>query len=301
MVLVAALVRASGAAGATHPLDPLDAAEITTAVAALRAAGHADDATMFATVTLLEPPKAQVLAWKPGQPIARAAAVTLRRNATTYEARVDLATAKVTSFAAIPGAQPIISLPEILAATDLSTQDLRIQDGLRKRGITDMSQVFCAPRTIGNFGRPEDSGRRLVKVDCFDTSGLKTDVFANPVEGLIATVDLDRREVLSVTDLGVVPVPRGSSEIDPDSLGPQRLVKPVTQSLPEGSNIQVDGWTVRWQKWGFHLGWEARAGTVLSQVTFDEGSGPRSILYQGAIAEIYVPYQDPTEGWYYRT
>jgi primary-amine oxidase len=301
LVIVSALLFATRAAGATHPLDPLEGSEITAAVAALRAAGQADDATVFASVTLLEPPKTQVLAWKRGQPIPRAAAVVLRRNATTYEARVDLTTGKVIAYTAIPGAQPTVTMPEILGAIELTTKDPRMQAGLRKREITDMSQVFCAPRTAGNFGRPEESARRLVKVDCFDIRGVKTDVFANPVEGLIATVDLDRREVLAVTDLGVVPVPRGGSEIDPGSLGPQRVVKGIVQSMPEGSNIHLDGWTVRWQKWAFHLGWESRAGTVISQVTFDEGGGPRSILYQGAIAEIYVPYQDPTEGWYYRT
>jgi primary-amine oxidase len=300
-LVAAVLLRATCAAGATHPLDPLDASEITATIAALRSAGHADARTVFASVTLLEPLKPEVLAWKPGEPFPRAAAVVLRRNATTYQARVDLNTGKVTAFNAVPDAQPTVTLPEILAAIELTTGDRRMQAGLRKRDITDMSQVFCAPRTVGNFGAAEAPARRLVKVDCFDIRDVGTDVFANPIEGLNAIVDLDRREVLSVTDFDVVPVPRGGSELDPGSLGPQRAVKPVVQSMPEGTNITLDGWTVRWQKWSFHLGWESRAGTVLSQVTFDEGRGPRSILYQGAIAEVYVPYQDPTQGWYYRT
>ena len=300
-VFLTALLAATGASGATHPLDPLDAEEITAAVAILRAAGHADAATVFGSITLREPPKPSVLAWKAGQPIPRAAAVVLRRNATTYEAVIDLSTRTVSSFTAVPGAQPTVTMPEILGAIEVTLADPRMQSGLSKRGLTDMAQVFCAPRTVGNFGRPEEARQRLVKVDCFDIRGVKSDVFANPVEGLIALVDLDRRQVLDVKDLGVVPVPRGDSELDPASLGPQRTVKPVVESIPDGSNITLDGWTVRWQKWAFHIGWESRAGTVLSQVTFDEGRGPRSILYQGAIAEIYVPYQDPTEAWYYRT
>jgi primary-amine oxidase len=301
LTLIIWLLPVAGAAGATHPLDPLDSGEITAAVAALRAAGHADETTVFASVTLREPPKASVLRWKPGLPIPRAAAVVLRHKATTYEAVVDLSTRTVTSYTAVPGVQPTVTMPEILAAIELTTKDSRMQSGLQKRGLTDMSQVFCAPRTVGSFVRPEHAGRRLVKVDCFDIRGVRSDVFANPVEGLIALVDLDRREVLEVTDAGVVPVPRGDTELDPQSLGPQRTVRPVVQSMPEGSNITVDGWMVRWQKWAFHIGWESRAGTILSQVTFDDGRGPRSILYQGSIAEIYVPYHDPTAGWYYRT
>ena len=40
----------------------------------------------------------------------------------------------------------------------------------------------------------------------------------------------------------------------------------------------------------------ARA-TVISLVTYDG----RSVLYQGALAEVFVPYQDPSTNWYYRT
>src|SRR5690348_23353 len=80
---------------AAHPLDALSGAEIETAVAALRAAGHADAATRFALIDLDEPAKAAVLAWKPGEAFVRKAFVMARRDRTVYEAVVDLATAKV--------------------------------------------------------------------------------------------------------------------------------------------------------------------------------------------------------------
>ena len=98
-----------------------------------------------------------------------------------------------------------------------------MQAGLRKRGITDFEKLFCAPRTAGNFGTEMEKTRRIVKVDCFDIQGVKTDIFANPIEGLFATVDLDRGKVLEVTDLGVVPVPGGDLELDPASIGAQRV------------------------------------------------------------------------------
>jgi Cu2+-containing amine oxidase len=35
-------------------------------------------------------------------------------------------------------------------------------------------------------------------------------------------------------------------------------------------------------------------------VTYNDQGNPRNILYQGYLAEMFVPYQDPSEGWYYR-
>ena len=285
---------------AQHPLDALDASEITGTTAILRSAGHADDKTLIASITLQEPPKADVLAWKSGDPIPRRAKAVLRRNSTTFEAVVDLQNGKVQSHKEMPGAQPFVTYPEILSAIEVTTRDPKMREGLQKRGITDLEKLFCAPRTAGNFGTEAERTKRIVKVDCFDIRGVRSDVFANPIEGLFATVDLDRGEVLEVTDLGVVPVPGGNSELDPASIGSQRAVKPLVQTAPEGSNIAFDGSMLRWQKWAFHLRWDIREGVVVSLVNYLDASGPRSVLYQGHLSEIFVPYQDPTEGWYYR-
>jgi primary-amine oxidase len=288
-------------ASVNHPLDALTAEEITSAASLLREAGHADNETLFASIKLQEPQKSVVLAWKEGQPIARAAEVIFRKNAKTYEAVVDLVSGKVISHKQIPGAQPFLTMPEIMSAIEVTLADPKMQEGLRKRGITDFGKVFCAPRTIGNFGSEIEQTRRLTKVDCFDIRDVKSDVFANPIEGIFATVDIDSRQVLKVTDLGVVPVPRGNSELDPASTGVRSTVKPLLQSSPHGSNIKIKGSFVLWQNWNFHVRWDIRSGVVVSLVNYTEKNGPRSILYQGYLSEIFVPYQDPTESWYYRT
>ena len=302
-VLLPALISilpSGSALAAQHPLDALDASEISATMAVLRRAGHADDRTLIASLTLQAPPKEQVLAWKAGDPLPRKAKVVLRHDATTYEAVVDLGSGQVLSHRAVPGVQPMVTLPEILSAIELTTGDPRLREGLRKRDITDFEQLFCAPRTAGNFGAEPERTKRIVKVDCFDIRGARSDVFAKPIEGLFATVDLDRREVLTVTDLGVVPIPGGNSELDPDSTGPLRPLRPIVQSAPQGSNITLDGSMVRWQNWSFHVRWELREGVVVSLVNYLDGNRPRSVLYEGHLSEIFVPYQDPSEGWYYR-
>ncbi|HJZ13315.1 MAG TPA: tyramine oxidase, partial [Acidobacteriota bacterium] len=283
-----------------HPLDGLEAAEITRTAAILKSAGHIDDRTLIALIDLYEPAKSDVLSWKKGDPIPRMTLAVLRKNAKTYEAVVDLRDGKIKSLREIPGAQPFVTLPEILSAIQITTSDARMQQALKKRGVGDFEKVFCAPRTVGNFGEEAERTRRIVKVDCFDISDVKTDVFAKPIEGLFATVDLDQRAVMEITDLGVVPIPGGRYELDTASIGAQRKVNPLVVSAPKGTNIEIKDSFIRWQKWSFHWRWDIRAGVVLSLVGFDEGSGPRSVLYQGSLAEIFVPYQDPTKGWYFR-
>ena len=300
VLLMAALASSDARAEAGHPLDALDAQEIATTAALLRDAGHTDAATAFAEISLREPPKDAVLGWKPGESFPRTAEAVFRRDGITRVARVDLRERTIAQIREVPGAQPLIPLPEVLAASAATAANPQMQRGLARRGIEDFSQLFCAPRTVGNFGRPEEQSRRLVKVDCFDTRGVETDVFATPIEGLFATFDLDTREVIEVTDLGVVPIPPGRHELDVESVGPQRSARPIVQSAPEGSNIERNGSVIEWQKWSFHVRWDLRSGVVLSLVSFDEGGGPRSVLYQGSMAEIFVPYQDPTPGWYYR-
>ncbi len=300
VLIVALLVPGLASAAATHPLDSLDAQEIVGAVSLLRKAGHADGDTYFASISLREPPKATVLAWNAGEPILRAADVVMRAKQRTYAAVVDLSRGQVESFRELPGVQPSIGPQEFSLASGSATADSRMREGFEKRGITDSSQLFCAPRSIGNFGEPEERSRRLVKVDCFDIRGVRTNVFATPIEGLFATVDLDTGEVLEVTDLGVLPLPPGVGEIDVESIGAQRTANPIVQSAPLGSNVRIDGSVVRWQKWSFHLRWDVRAGAIISQVSFDEGDSPRSVLYRGSMGEIFVPYQDPTTGWYFR-
>src|SRR5436190_16328710 len=74
----------------THPLDPLTAPEIETAAAVLSGLPQFPKSGEFAALVLKEPPKADVLAFQAGAPIARQAfAVVLDRPTNrTFEAVV---------------------------------------------------------------------------------------------------------------------------------------------------------------------------------------------------------------------
>ena len=61
------------ARAAEHPLDPLSYQETWRVLELLRETGHMDRDTRFSELTLLEPDKRDVLAWRPGAEILRAA------------------------------------------------------------------------------------------------------------------------------------------------------------------------------------------------------------------------------------
>lgn len=286
---------------AQHPLDALSAEEITASVRLLRAAGHVTRQTLLLSLTLEEPPKSLVLGWKSGDPIPRAARAVVRHDSRTFEAIIDLSAEQILSFAPLTEGQALLALPEMSRAARAALADPRVREQLTKRGVTDFKKVVCGSRTVGNFGRAEEQTRRLVKLDCFDLSQEATNLFATPIEGLYVTVDVDERKVVDIVDTGVVPIPPGTYPFAAKAQGTRRARNPITTNRPQGHTFTLEGSLVEWRNWRFHLRWDVRAGLILSVVTYIDRGKKRSVLYQGSIAEIYVPYQDPTEGWYYRT
>jgi primary-amine oxidase len=293
---------ATMAAVVTHPLDPLTADEYHATLQVLRAANKIDDATRFPLISLHEPDKRRVLAWKPGEPIQRAAFVMVKQGAQTFEAVVDLTGRKLESWREMPGVQPSLLFEEGVGVQEIALRDPAFLAALAARGISDTSQLLCVPLTIGYFNIPEEAGQRLMKVPCYSTEDSATNLFARPIEGLFALVDLNARKVLKVVDTGTRPLPQRSYEFSEDAVGKLRdPMKPVQIAQPQGSNIVVNGHAITWDTWSFHQRLDKRSGLVISQVTYRDQATPRSILYQGSLSEVFVPYMDPDLGWYWRS
>lgn len=49
--------------------------------------------------------------------------------------------------------------------------------------------------------------------------------------------------------------------------------------------------------WEFHVRANYRSGNIISQIKKDG----RSVLYQGFVSEVFVPYESPETDWYWRT
>ena len=294
------VVRAEGAAP-THPMDALTSDEIRSAAAIMRAAGNLDDATRVVFLTVDENPKAEVRAWKPGQPFARRAFAVLLKGASLMEVRVDLDAHTLMSSQKVANHQAAITYEEMVAASEIPKSDERWRAAMAKRGITDFAKIACFPLSVGPVVDPAFAGRRILNVPCVDTTGASNNLWGKPIENLFATVDISERKVLSVTDLGPVPLPSTVPSHAYDDSGKYRaLPKPVEIAAPRGSNIRVDGGMVHWDNWTFHVRLEPRTGIVLSTVRYDDHGTVRDILYQLSASEMFVPYMDPEKSWSYR-
>ncbi|MBA4053929.1 MAG: hypothetical protein C0490_04385, partial [Marivirga sp.] len=88
-----------------HPLDPLNETEIKTVKQLLFAEHKIDSTYRFFVINLKEPPKAEIMCYKPGQPYRREAFAVLYNwsSNSTFETVVDLVAKKVRSFDHIAG------------------------------------------------------------------------------------------------------------------------------------------------------------------------------------------------------
>jgi primary-amine oxidase len=293
---LALLLLTAGAAGgaAAHPLDPLSATEIETAVAVLRAAGDVDAATRYSQLGLDEPDKREVLAWVPGQPAHRKAFIVARRDRTVFEGRVDLDGRRVERWQAVPDVESALLDEEVGRARRITTADAGWRAAMRKRGFKAFDKIFCAPLAAGYSADPGEAGRRLVKVVCFAGPTDGADVWDRPIEGLIAVVDLDANRVIRLVDEGAAPIAAKTPSLG----GPAR---PTPATAPAPRELVAAGNAARWHNWSFHYRLDRRAGLILSLLRYDDGGKKRLVLYRGSLAEMFVPYMDPDSGWSFRT
>jgi primary-amine oxidase len=251
--------------------------------------------THFISVLLHEPDKQAVLAWKPGQNAPREADVTLMHKGVTIEARVDLVAKKLESWKEIPGAQTAIFVSEIEGMSDTILADQRVKAALGKRGITDLNMVECDSVPLAYFAYPEQERHRIGFVDCSVLHGAYHG-WGRTVPGLTIEVDLVERKVLQVIDEGSLPPsPPTNFEEAPES--PRPGTKPGIISQPMGPSFQIKDGEVAWQNWRFRFRLDSRNGVILSLVRFDDGGHLRSVLYEGMVSELFVPYMDATRGW----
>jgi primary-amine oxidase len=285
----------------SHPLDPLTPDEIRRASAAVRATHDLGAGMMFETVTLHEPAKDAVRSFEPGKPFPREAFVCAfdRTHGTVFEARVDLRTDTVVDWRPVPGVRPRILVDDITLVGEVARADLRFREALAKRGIADFENVQVDPWSAGNYGLPDEEGRRLCHTFCWYRTEKNDNGYAHPVEGLCAVVDLDRAEVLRIDDYGVADVPRQTRNYAARYQKTFRDdVRPLEIVQPDGPSFRIEGNEVRWQKWRLRIGFNAREGLVLHAIGYEDGGRLRPVLHRAALSEMVVPYGHPGGGHY---
>ena len=285
----------------SHPLDPLTAQEIVAASSILRRERRLDSRVRFETVVLKEPDKDEVLSFRPGDPIRRNAFLVILDNedGATYEAVVSLDSERVTGWKHIPGVQPRIMFDEFSECEAAVRTNPEFLAALRKRGISDPDLVMVDPWSAGNYGYPDEEGRRLALARSFLRSSPTDNGYARPIEGLSALVDLNRMEVMRIDDYGVIPLPPNPGNYAAEFVGRFRQdLKPLEITQPEGPSFTVDGHAVTWQKWRLRVGFTPREGLVLHTVGYEDQGRIRPILYRAALSDMVVPYGDPGRDHY---
>ena len=285
-----------------HPLDPLTADEINVTVEILRASGKAGENSRFSTIVLREPPKSEVLSFKPGSQFRREAFAVIYERARnkTFEAIVDLNKKALVSWKEVPGAQPTFMIEDFLLTQQIVENDARWQAAIRKRGITDFKNVQVDAWSAGFFGTADEQGARVARAVSYYNEGTKN-AYARPIEGVIAYVNLNTKKVYKLVDTGVVSVPKERGELDMKSIGKMREApRALKVTQPDGASFEVIGSEVRWQKWRFRFGMHPREGLVLNTVGYEDDGKLRPILYRASLSEMVVPYGDPQAGWFFR-
>jgi primary-amine oxidase len=282
-----------------HPLAPLTADEIRTVRDVVAGAGLVDDTTRFVYVGLEEPAK-EALYPVPAEDLERTVRVLLHdvRTPAAKDLLVSVTQRRIASArnlnAAEDGHLPVLDEEFELVEQVLST-DERWLKALQARGL-DVADVRVAPLSAGVFEYPDEEGRRILRGLAFRQDHPKDHAWAHPIDGLVAYVDVMNRSVDQVIDFGAVPVPEESGNYDdPEVVGPRRTTqKPIDITQPEGPSFALDGNLVNWENWSLRVGFDVREGVVLHQIGFHEGERVRPIIHRASIAEMVVPYADPS-------
>lgn len=94
-----------------------------------------------------------------------------------------------------------------------------------------------------------------------------------------------------------MPVPTGSTNFEEAPEKARVGTTPLEMRQPLGPSFQVANGEVTWQNWHFRFRLDPRVGPVINLAGFEDNGHVRSVLYQGSLSELFVPYMDPAEGW----
>ena len=301
LLIVSALVSQTATGQAVHPLDSLTAEEIKTAAGVISTLPQFPEGSLFSTIVLKEPLKKEVLSHKAGAAVSRQAfAVILdRKGNRTFEAVVDLKAATLISWKQIKGVQPLVTGSEFEALPDIVKADAGWQEAMRKRGISDFDKVQIDGWAVGQVAKAHEGVRLLRALTYF--KGDAVNFYGQPIEGVVALVNMNTGKVIEVVDTGLVPLAPPSQQLDEQSTGTRTAPKPLTITQPAGASFELNGQEVRWQKWRFRFTMHPREGLILHTVGYEDAGWVRSILHRASLSEMVVPYGDSETNWRWRS
>jgi primary-amine oxidase len=280
-----------------HPLSPLGVSEIDSFREILTAQGLVSDSIRFAYVALVEPDKAEVRAGRSVDRRMTALLVDLA-TAATREVVVNVSAGEIEVdrvIGAVDGHGPTFD-EDFELGDEIVKADAGWVAALATRGITDLENVRTVALSAGSFDFPDEVGIRVTRVLAFYSQYPTDSVWAHPIDGVVAHVDLTNRRVLRIVQTDVTHVPEESGDyLDPAVRGPERTtLKPIEITQPEGVSFTIVDNVLSWENWSVRLGFNGREGLTLHNLAIEDGGTSRSVIDRASISEMVVPYGDPT-------
>src|SRR5262249_47189021 len=156
---------------------------------------------------------------------------------------------EIASWQQVPGVQPPLMEEDLALLDRIVRADPRWRDTMRKRDITDLDHVLIDPWPAGDHRIAGQEGARgLAAGSCY--KGRAANPYARAIEGVVAYVNLQTRQVIKLADPGIVPPAHENADFDEASVGRKRKPpKPLQQSQPQGATFEIQGHEVSWQNW----------------------------------------------------
>ena len=280
-----------------HPLDPVTGAEYLAGRQILAAAGLLGEAVRFAYYGLDEPPKQDVLDGSSPDRRLRAFLIDVD-SGESCDVVVSLGSGEVVRRRVLDpltdGQVPILD-GDFPLAEECVRADPDWRAAMARRGLTDVTKIRTCPLTAGSFGVEDEQRRRMVRVLAFVQADEHDYAWSHPVDGVAAYFDLIEKRVFKVVDEFDLPVPPESGDYEnPQVRGPLRTgLKPIEITQPEGPSFTLDGNRLTWQGWSMRIGFDAREGLTLHQISVTDDGRERPLIYRASIPEMVVPYGDP--------
>jgi len=274
-----------------HPLTPLTPAEILRAASIGRQGAPFPEEPLFERIQLHEPPKEL---WVAGKPTEREAEVFIFRRSSigVWKLIVSLSQEIVIAKKYYPNARPMLQLEQFTAIEEAVRACPEFQAACRKHGIEDMSLVCIDPWSAGAFGSAEEKDHHLALAFCWVRNHADDNLYAHPIEGLYAMVDVLANKVLKIYDLQNIPVPRTECNYEPNlRTDIRKPLKPLRIVQDEGPSFVLNDHSIAWDQWSLVIGFNAREGITLHDIRF----AGRPVARRLSLVEMVVPYGTPVE------
>ncbi|MCJ1388004.1 hypothetical protein MMC18_000848 [Xylographa bjoerkii] len=299
-----------------HPLSPLTSSEISAAAGFINGLYPAKTDLLFKAITLEEPAKAQLAPYLDAEHEGRSVGRIDRKAFVNYyirntdkfhEAVVNLTQRRVEShFRLGPNKHSPGDGEEVVLVEKVALEDEGVKAEIAKLQLPEGTVIISDPWIYGSDGIDDD--RRMYQCflymrDPMNSSDADSNHYALPL-AISPVVDA---EVFKVIRIDLLPTgdDHTTKETQPYKIQPPNEYTPEHQELrtdlkplnviqPEGASFTATktgetGEIIKWQKWSFRVGFNAREGMVLYDVRYDG----RSLFYRLSLSDMSIPYADP--------